>query len=309
MSLTDHLEKIIKPLLPFIEETICDEKTIYDVKRFTVKNMVKTIAMLNQQKMPEANTEHSIYKLNIYDGKPEFHVDITTDEEFNSFQMDDTVIIMNILSTMSIMNFILDNQNNNYTFLPIYFWSNAVEHGHQTMFVIDNKKSKIYLFDPNGKSTFFNDILLRKICGIDKKEKNFNFEKIDISLKNEYYIDVSKYVDLLLQEYIRNINRDFGSVYEYIPSSLWNPHRHVINRIELNKSLIGTGHCVVASVLFVHYLVITNETSDSKISADFSSTYYKLGSLTNDELIYLINGYLGFFRTFLYQKNISKVYL
>jgi hypothetical protein len=96
----------------------------------------------------------------------------------------------------------------------------SLETSHHTSLIIDLIHHKIYLADPNGKTTFFNKL---------------------------YKIDISNKIDLLLQYYFTQFNI-FGFDYEFVPSHIWNPQYICINKF-FDNSIIGSGH----------YLHITQE--------------------------------------------------
>jgi hypothetical protein len=136
------------------------------------------------------------------------------------------------------------------------------DQSHQTCLAIDILNKTAYLVDPNGSSSYFNTI----------------FEKIS----HDLYIDINSYVDKLLECYFSELNK-IGIKIEFIPGSKWNKNKICINR-NFDKSLIGSGHCVITTIMLGHYLLTTN--------LNPSDVYNKFKYISDDNLLILINSYM-----------------
>jgi hypothetical protein len=171
------------------------------------------------------------------------------------------------------MVFYISSIKSRYAFLPVSFNIESKKAGHMACIVVDTKNMKFYLYDPNGKSSYFNNIFAEAA----KRNIDPHFDASDL------YFDGHILIDTLMSGYISDINDKFGVKYEYVPSKVWNPLGKVLNPPFSKGTVIGSGHCVITTILFLHYLHITG--------GNIKETFERLGSLNNEELVYLINGY------------------
>ena len=281
MYCTDHLTEVIYPLIPFIESSeICDENVKKNLSTMNRKEYDVMMSLVTGQK-PVIDTlpSYSLYNVNIYNKKFSHHLDIfdeSGDEHQITIQYDDGHIVLHTFSVESLILY-LDDIKSRYVFLPIAFSSENKKDGHHTSLIIDKKENKFYLYDPNGRSSYFNNIFAESANTLT------NSANASVINTSDFYFDGHELIDILMKGYVDDIKRKFGVKYEYVTSNIWNPLKKVLNPTFDKNSLIGSGHCVITTILFLHYLHVTNY--------NVAEAYQQLGSLNTNELIYLINGY------------------
>jgi hypothetical protein len=258
--MTDLLT-VINPISAFCEFKINNNnitQKFQKLKFYDYDNL--TQFLFNQKSINNFSPNYSLYKLNVKDDRFSHHIDITTDIEnmyHTTIQADDDFLVFHTLSIDTFINFIMEHMDGRqYLIVPLIMSTELLDISHQTSLVIDLIYQKVYLADPNGKSEFFNKI---------------------------YNKDVSNKIDLLLQSYFMQFNQ-LGFDYEFIPSKKWNPEKICINKA-FNQSIIGSGHCVITSIMLGHYLLTTQ---------DYITNIYNLFSeLSDDEILYIINSYMN----------------
>lgn len=284
MACTDVFVSVIDPLIPFLDSPdigICDTNIKKHLSTLDRKEFDIMMSMITGQKsMVNTNSYFSIYKINIHN-KQFAHVldvhDNSGDEHQTTIQCDDNHLVLHIFSPESII-FCISDIKSRYVFFPVSLSSEIKKKAHQTSVIIDTSDNNFYLYDPNGKSSYFNDMFVEVI---KKNAEDSNIEtKIDLS---DFYFDGHELVNILMDGYVNDINGKFGTKYKFVKSSVWNPTNKVINPTFDKNVIIGSGHCVIMTILFLHYLHITSE--------DIKETFEKLGNLKSEELIYLINAY------------------
>ena len=162
-------------------------------------------------------------------------------------------LILYTITPYCLYKFIQENINNRYIFLSLTYQCED-NFSHQASIMFDNKSNKIYLIDPNGGPSYFNDYV------------GINTENL---------------IDHLLEKYFAEL-KNFGSNYEYIFTEVWNPSKIVINK-NFNNDYIGSGHCVAFTFLLVHIFCILNMEPED--------VYKIFESLADEEILYLISKY------------------
>jgi hypothetical protein len=293
MACTDHLINIMEPLVPFIESSnigICDNSIKKHLSLLNRNDYDTLISIISGQKaIIKTYPYYSLYKVSLYDKKFSHHLDIydeSGDENQTSIQYEDNNLTLHIFSVESLIYYLGDTENflnNRYLFFPVNFTSENKRAGHMACLIIDIKENKIYLYDPNGISSYFNNIFAEMVKKSYANNNNENNEDEHNAIFSEYYFDAHELIDILIEGYVDDIYKRLGIKYEYISSKIWNPSKCVLNPSFDSNVIIGSGHCVVTTVMFLHYLHLTND--------DIKNVFQKLGSLNTNELIYLINSY------------------
>lgn len=230
------------------------------------KNFVRTLKydkfefvlnlLNNQNKI--LDKEYALYKLNY--GTFEFnHISDIYSQNHKEYHTvidsTDDCLILNILSPQYLSNYIYDNYDMKYIFLPLNYGSHVMDTAHQSCIMIDMHNKTIYMLDPNGQSTYLDSVLCK-------------------SNTNEYVeYALSKYTDLL---------KIYGLDYKYEHAHQWNPNNYAINKWFANE-YIGRGHCVVTTLMIIHLIAIHNFTP--------MNVFEKLSNLSEDELLYIIKEY------------------
>lgn len=284
MSCTDYLMAVVDPLISFLEPTdigICDNNIKKHLSILDRKELDILISLISGQE-PIASTYpyYSLYKINIYNKRTSHLLDIfdgSGGDHQTTIQYDDGHLVLHIFSVESLIFYIGDIKSK-YIFLPVSFSSENGKSGHQTSLIIDTINKRFYLYDPNGESSYFNNIFVEAV------KKNMKGSQIENNINiNDLYFDGTELIDILIKGYLNDIKEKLDIVYEYIPSDIWNPSKKVLNPSFGKNIIIGSGHCVITTILFLHYLHITGE--------DIRDAFERLGTLSSGELIYLINSY------------------
>ena len=272
------LENAAGPIIPFMEDGICDEITYKKIATINNENYERLLEFFINQKSPGKNSSYSLYKTDIYSGIFSHHLDIASgvgDSFHATLQCDDRHILLHTLSVDSMMEFLNNNVSQRYVFMPLVFGTEVKEKGHFGVVVFDLKANDVFMLDPNGKTSFFDNIFIE----YSKKSGEHVYENYEKDL----YIDGGSLVDKLIEGYVNELNFVFDLGLKYIGSSAWNPKTYVINRTFSNENVIGSGHCVAITTMLIHLLHL----SDSSVT----DVYEKLGKLSDVHIMEIINGY------------------
>lgn len=143
------------------------------------------------------------------------------------------------------------------------------------MLIFDKVKFEVFFADPNGKTTFFDNILIVH----SKKSTTSDWMA---SYYNDMYINCEEMIEKMFIYYVNEFNTATGMTYKFIPHATWNRRCYSLNK-SLGNSLIGSGHCVITATLVMNYLHTTN--------VDVKAFFESMGKLSQNELIELINAY------------------
>lgn len=240
----------------FSENGDYTEKERNIVKKLNYKKFEKILQILNNQ-TSITNTEYAIYKMAYNNLKFEFVTQMQgyNEREYHTvIDSTDSHLILNILTPECLANFILDNDKKKYIFLTLNYGSNIHDAGHQSIIFINNSIKKIYMIDPNGRSTYFDSI--------------FN------ELTNPY-------VEMMLSRYFSELIK-FGLEYSYVDTMTWNPDTMIINKTTDND-YVGSGNCVVTALMLIHLISVHNFAPEV--------AFERLSKLSKEELLYLIKEY------------------
>lgn len=281
-KISDSFDNITQFLSGYMGDTICNDVMIDSLKKVKFKDYEQRILNFVTKQIPieKIDPTYSLYKIGIYDQIPSHHVDITGDINsmfYTTLQADDKHLFLNCLDIQSLFLFLAENKSRSerYVFIPVVFGSEVNEVGHFAMLIFDHVNNYVYFADPNGKTTFFDNIL------IVHSEKNYKEDWMK-TYHNQMYINCEEMIEKMITFYISSFNDSTGMNFKFIPRSTWNRLSNCMNR-QLSNSLIGSGHCVMMGTLIMHYLHITN--ADIKVFFDL------IGKLSDGELTELINAY------------------
>lgn len=207
--------------------------------------------------------EFAVFRQSFVDNKFEFITNVVTDKKNTQHIYDfeiniqDTGLILNSRSALSMGNYIYSNQHNRYLFLPFTYCCYLTENGHLCVIVVDNLYKKVYIVDPNGALSYFNNLL---------------GTNIDSSIE----LLIKQYFDYVSINYFKPIN------YEYIPLNVWN-NKPICLNYHFGSSDITDGHCVVVTLIICHVITLNDST--------ISTAMEHLNSLSKSELFYILLSY------------------
>jgi len=248
------------------------EKEGYIIATLSMKNEAKILKeFLGQSYL--SDPEYSVFQLNISNNKLEIVTHFT--EKYNiypiTFQISENSIVINAISIFTLGNYLL-NTDNRYIFLPVDYRCEIKNAGHRATVVIDkeiinnkiinnkiinnkikNNKAKVYLLEPNGRPSYFNNI----VGNIENKIESF-FDK-----------------------YFQQINEMFGTKYEYIKTNTWNPTNIVLNNTSNVK--LSNGDCMTISMILCQ-IIKTLELNPTILYNEFKK-------LSDNESVAIIRSY------------------
>jgi hypothetical protein len=271
---------ILSSITEFIDDNnICDKKMRSQLSRLNNKDNETLLSILCAQKSITASFPYySLYKFNIMTNKFSHHLDITDDsgdEHSLSIQYDNNHLMLHILSIESLMFYLGDSSEihnaSRYVFFNVSLSSENKDAGHRTCLLIDTHRCEAYLYDPNGNTTFFNNIFSEEAT------------KHGMKYTNDLYFDGHIAINKLFEGYFDDLKTRLGTTIKFVPSDKWNPNKYVLNPSFSSKVVIGSGHCVITTIMLIHVLHLTQE--------DLSLVFKELGKLSDEQLIYVINGY------------------
>jgi hypothetical protein len=170
--------------------------------------------------------------------------------------VDGTYFVLNAINPQTLALMIDENKNNRYLFLSFNYGADAIGSGHQAVIMIDIIEKHVYFIDPNGHSSYFD-----KIFGIK----------------------LSFQIEQLVRQYFENFNSFFGHNYTYQFIHKWNPNHMCINKIFNENYEMGSGHCVILSIILSHIISVTKCLP--------IEGYKLLKSVSDDELLFIAKEY------------------
>ena len=279
LVLTEPFIEITNKIMGFIGDGLCDSYVHNKLSTVTFDWYEKILNLITSQKSVKSiDPSYSLYKVNIFTETADHHIDMISNIGnmfYTTIQADDKFIFLHCLHIDSLIAFLAENfnSNNKYVFIPVVFGSEVNKIGHFSMLVFDIMTNKVYFADPNGKTHFFDDIMI-KHCIID----------IDFfsEYTNDMYINCEQLIEKIFIFYINQLNSKFDTKYTFISRTTWNPNKYHLNK-SISTSQIGNGHCVITSTLIANYLSTTN--------SDIKELYIKFDNMTENEILQLINSY------------------
>ena len=203
------------------------------------------------------NPEYSVFQMDIQSNQLVFISDflpIKNQKHYPiNFQINNkSSIVINALSILTLGNY-LSNCKNRYIYLPIDYTCDTKASGHRAILMYDIKLQKVYLLEPNGKPSFFNNVI-----------GNIEME-----------------IELFFEKYTEQLNELFCMNYKYIKTNIWNINNIVLNNTSNTK--LSKGDCLSISLLMCH--LITN------LEYDPYQLYKSIKGLSDDEFVTIIRSY------------------
>lgn len=221
----------------------------------------------------------SIYTSSVISNKTYHSIDLEggVDNQFyGTLQADGENIYLHNYHASIMGAYINSHETTQYLFFPLVASIEVKgESGHALCVVVDTKRRELYLMDPNGKTSYYDNILVR-----------FSKNNTDLHIPDEFiedmYIDSSFKIDQLFKCYLDDINKYLDHPLKFISSFDWNPLRGVLNR-KLSDGITDSGNCVAITIFLMHYLSLTN--------SSLINVYKQLLKYTDEELSSIINSY------------------
>jgi hypothetical protein len=275
--MTEISMSLYKHIGGMMECGFCDDKMHHKIATSsfdTYENILNMFA--GQVKINMCVPTYSMYRINIFSQNEEHYIDMESKNNnifHTAIQADDDYLFLNCLSTETTCIYLSMNTNNKrYVFVPLIFNSEINESGHFTFLIFDVLNNKVYIMDPNGESSFFNDVMILHA------KKNKTFKDTELEMMSAHMIINS---EQLINIYIKKLNIDFGLTYEFISRTIWNPLNLVLNK-HLDNSGIPGGNCVIISTILMYYLI--NKQSE------LIEPYKLLSEISSEQMIQIING-------------------
>lgn len=285
-TISPSLNNICTKLGSFLsDDNFCNETIHKKLRTMSFKHCDEILNMITgQTSINTFDPTYSIYKIGIFDQTPIHVTDVTCKigQMFHTtIQAQETCLFLNSLSILTLMMFLGENSKdlNRYVFVPVIFATEIHEAGHATMLVFDVISKKVYFADPNGKSSYFDDLM---IIQAKKTKEEWMTEELFNEFYGQSYINSEPLIEKLLTFYISELNESFGLTYEFVPRINYNKMSYSINQSYSKETVIGSGHCVILSIMIAHYL--TSNSDIEHIFADF-------GKLRVEEKVQLISSY------------------
>lgn len=98
----------------------------------------------------------------------------------------------------------------------------------------------------------------------------------------ESYINSEHIIEKLITFYINELNNAFSLAYKFVKRSEYNPMCYSINGTYSESTVIGSGHCMILSIMIAHYL---------SSNANIKDIFCHFGKLSTDEKVQLISSY------------------
>lgn len=282
-SLVSYLnfKTIIQPLIPYMETGICSKAVHNKISRckYSILENI-TNFLFNQQSLTNnIDPYYSSYSIDIFPQSSNSQTQVQTQAQANfqtcyeekydkdawpiCFMKNNKNILLNILSPITMCEYLLSNNSNKYYFIPVSFcppFSNDKnESGHYTCLIIDNYESKVYFFDPNGWTNYFND----------------------------NYYETQKYlrlVEKLFEKYLEDLSDFVGIKYDFVSTFQWNPRNLNLNKKFTGSQVDNGGNCVGFTILFAHYAYLEKK-------LPLRTCLENLANLEDSQKIQLINDY------------------
>lgn len=262
-----------------LSDDVCSEKSLEILKRIPYKIYDRILNQITgQESTIKFDPKYSLFKIGIQDEISQCHIESYNMEDKDNYptiQADDTHILLNIFDIQTVMLMLSNVTDNRYMFLPIVYGSEVNECGHFAFMAFDKFDNKVYFVDPNGRSSFFDDILIVHA----KKDPSEPLK----GFYNNMYIKSETHVEKLFDQYVNMLNSSFDLSYKFVPRKSWNANKICINKDLGRNNVIGNGHCVMTSTLLINYLHITQ--------VDVYDALRSVGQLSTYELSTLINAY------------------
>lgn len=272
--------EIILPLIPYTKDDKYDNKFHKKISSISFKDIDIGISyLMTQTKMLNLiNLTFSNYKINCRaQPKAELVFDNIVNDDIDKWccmlEYHSGHIFLEILSHESFINFIELNKSSRYLCIPTSLLNDGYGQrcdaslnlegrndtsGHVVSLIVDNILGEVYLFDSNGKTNYFDNII-------------------------QYASD--RLVNLLFKKYFMDLSNIYNLNYTYIENDIFNPCSIRFNKLVKNTSF--NAYCMILSILVPHYLKLTQLSIYEVIQI--------LNQVKEDDFIHLLKTYsLGF---------------
>lgn len=261
--------------------------------------------LTDQISVNDIDPTYSIYKINLFTNKVSHHCDITENignNHYATIRGNEHFLFFHCLSMESLLMFLTNNTINlgndkfkKYVFMPFVFLSELTTIGHFSLIIFDVIDKQVYFADPNGTTSFFNNIFYdiaktqTKSMSSSTTDSMLNFYP---DMFDDMYVDSELIVETVIEHYINKLNECAGYEYKFIKRNQWNPIGYTINK-SYEGTYIGSGHCVAIGTLIANYCQIKK--------CNPIEIYTLLSKLSKSEIIELINSYsIGMYNILIY---------
>ena len=232
-----------------------DKTHFKKIKRLRYSQLEWIISVINDQ--PSFfGRKHALYKIGLIDLNFELISYIDNDlgdTDHTTLDVTDNLILINTLSPAYLCTYV-QNCRSNRIVIPILYGCSAKNVNHRAALLIIRDRGEVYLIDPNGHPKYFNQILGQ---------------------------DTVTTIESAFIQYLQEVKKT-GLKLKYISVRKWNPNNLVLNRV-FKETQIGTGHCVVLTLILIHLLCNQIDKPDE--------AYRLLRSLSDNELLLVISAY------------------
>lgn len=147
-------------------------------------------------------------------------------------------------------------KGNRFTFFPLTY-SMYKEFGHACYIIFDNIYKNIYLFDPNGTTSYLSQYIV-------KKESNNQDNQCNVSLP---------YVTDIFHNYVKIFNEINNENYKFVIED-----NALINISSINSYNYDSGHCVILAMLIIYLLYAHQELLSEKVMQDICNRFKYIGN-------------------------------
>lgn len=197
------------------------------------------------------------------------------------FVANDCILSLNGFSPNSLGILLEKNCAKNFVYIPIMTDTLVKDSGHCSGLIFDLRLLEVYFVDPNGKASFFDDVLIEHI----RKNKNMSAEEKCTyeEFKDQIIIDSEALMNTIFIQYINDLNASHGCDYKFITRMNWCRNQEICLNINYKEALIGSGHCVILTLMIFY---IMEQAGGKESLFDIMDM---LRRLTEFEMIQLIN--------------------
>ncbi len=272
-----NFESVIQPLIPYLETGICTKQIHKKISRckYSILDYI-TNFLFNQKSFENTDWYCSTYSINLeskYNKNIQANFQTSYKDKYDKDNWPVCIIknnkdlIIDIPAINTMCEYLQLNNSNKYTFIPVSFCPPFTNDknisGHYTCLIIDNQENRVYFFDPNGWTSYFND---------------FDFDN------NFYDIEIyQRYLEKIFEKYFDDLSEYSGIKYNFVSAYQWNFRNLYLNKRFSGSQIDNGGNCVALTILFFHYLFLTKLSPKNALE--------KLSQLEDKYMIQLVNDY------------------
>lgn len=270
--------------------------------------------LIGQKNIENDDSIYSVYKINISNEQVEItnNINSISHNPNKNYQItiyyNNNHIFMHTFAIEFLSNY-LKNQKSRHIMIPIILKpslnaniNNNLISSHCGAIIIDKQFKRIYLYDPNGHTLYFNRLfatIKTKLLLSLKNQKSSNIwhqkylqmkniendDEKNINIYNQLKeldkYDGCKLVDMLIEKYVYELNQ-IDEKYTFVSSDIWNPTNAALNK-KFTNILIGSGHCISITFMVFHYILMTKKS--------FEDVWLEITQLADNDMAILINAY------------------